>query len=513
MTNAFSLFRTLIIYSICLPLAIIVGYFLATTPTDFTSFVTIVILLCLMTIPLFLRWHYPWMILTWNMSAILFFFPGKPFIGWFVILISLFISVLQYILNRQLKFISAPIIVKPLLFILLVVVLTARLTGGIGLNVLGGGENVGGKRYLCLILAVMGFFALTAVKIPPQRRKLYIFLFFGGALSMAVANLAYVVTPSLSFIFLVFPTDQGGADAVTNNAFAAQYSIVRLAGLSTSSVSIIFLLLAIYGFRGLLDMRKSWRLPTLILLIGATLYGGFRSQIIMVGLILTILFFMEGLARTRLLPAFVLLFVLGIAIALPSLKHMPLVVQRSLAFLPDSLIDPEAADNANASTDWRLQMWAEVLPEVPQYLILGKGLGINSHELDMQRDNLGGSQYSGAMLAGDYHNGPLSLIIPFGLFGVAGFIWFLVAGTKVLYRNYKFGDPDLLLINRFFLAQFIMKMIVFFFIFGSFYGDLLAFTGVLGFSIALNHGVAKPAAAEPVARPVFGKFKLADAVH
>ena len=189
---------------------------------------------------------------------------------------------------------------------------------------------------------------------------------------------------------------------------------------------------------------------------------------------------------------------------------MPLLerVQRSLAFLPIKL-DPIAADNARASTDWRLAMWLDVLPQIPQYLILGKGLGINLHDLDMERDHLNKGEGAGAAsaLAGDYHNGPLSLIIPFGLFGVAGFIWFLVASLKVLYRNYKFGDHDLLLFNRFFLAQFIVKIIIFVFVFGSFYGDLIYFVGIVGMSIALNHGVARPV---PVERPVFKRFTRLD---
>src|ERR1700678_120898 len=119
MTNAFSLVRALIIYSICLPLAIVIGYLLA-TPLDRGSFISLIVILSLMTTPLFLRWHYPWMIAAWNMNAVLFFIPGKPWIGWIMVIISLSVSVLQYILNRQMKFISVPMIARPLLFILLV---------------------------------------------------------------------------------------------------------------------------------------------------------------------------------------------------------------------------------------------------------------------------------------------------------------------------------------------------------------------------------------------------------
>src|ERR1700733_9008258 len=119
MTNASSLFRSLIIYSVCLPLALVVGYMLA-APTDYSSVVTVGILFGLLTIPLFLRWHYPWMIAGWNMSAILFFLPGRPAVNIPTIGASITISVLQYVLNRRMKFISVPSMTKPLLFITMV---------------------------------------------------------------------------------------------------------------------------------------------------------------------------------------------------------------------------------------------------------------------------------------------------------------------------------------------------------------------------------------------------------
>ena len=512
MTNAFSLFRSLIIYSICLPLAAVVGYLLATTPTDQSSLLSIAVILALMTIPMFLRWHYPWLLLTWNMVAVVFFLPGKPLIGLLVLMISFGISVLQYILNRQMKFISVPMVARPLLFILAVVLLTARLTGGIGLNALGGdGGNVGGRRYIALILAVMGFFALIAVKIPKHKRKLYVFLYFAGTLSMVIANLALVVAPGFSFIFLIFPTDEAGIAALSNSTIGQASGIVRLGGLANGAVAIVFIMLAFYGVRGLIDLRKSWRLSVLGLAIVATLFGGFRSQVIILTLMLGLLFYLEGLAQSRLLPMLLLTFIFGAAMIVPFADKMPLTVQRSLAFLPVKL-DPVAVDNAQASTDWRLDMWAGLLPEVPNYLILGKGLAINLSELDFERAhmNRGESTGAGSALAGDYHNGPLSLIIPFGLFGVAGFIWFLVGSLKVLYRNYKFGDPDLVLFNRLFLAQFIVKIIIFLFVFGSFYGDLVAFVGIVGLSIALNHGVAKPVPAE---RPVFKPLTRLDKIR
>src|SRR5580700_12350079 len=129
MTNAFSLLRSLIIYGVCLPMAIFIGYMLATaSPNDPSTYVVIALLLGVMTIPLFLRWHYPWLILAWNTTAGLYFLPGKPPMGLVMITASFSISLLAYIMNRNLKFISVPSITRPLVFIAIVVLATAKLT-------------------------------------------------------------------------------------------------------------------------------------------------------------------------------------------------------------------------------------------------------------------------------------------------------------------------------------------------------------------------------------------------
>ena len=113
-----------------------------------------------------------------------------------------------------------------------------------------------------------------------------------------------------------------------------------------------------------------------------------------------------------------------------------------------------------------------------------------------------------AELAGDYHNGPLSVIIPLGLFGVIGFLWFLGAGISVLYRNHKFGDPAFQRINTFLLAYFIAKTICFFAVFGSLYSDLVGFTGLLGLSVSVNGGLArKPVVLLSKPKMVFNRFK------
>src|ERR1700722_19347885 len=98
MTDASSLVRSLLIYGVCLPLAIFLGYLLA-TPMDVMSFALLGILFGILTIPIFLQWHHAWLIAFWNANMMAFFLPGKPTFALVMCLISFTISVLQHILN------------------------------------------------------------------------------------------------------------------------------------------------------------------------------------------------------------------------------------------------------------------------------------------------------------------------------------------------------------------------------------------------------------------------------
>src|SRR6266480_4288145 len=155
MTSTSTLLRSVLIYSICLPLAVFLGYLMA-TPMDYTTYFTVGLVLFLLASPLFLRWHHIWLIASWNLGAVLFFLPGRPAPWMAMSLISLFIAVLQYILNRRLRFLHAPQVARPIIFLAVVVLVTAKCTGGIGLGMLGS-DMQGGKRYIMLLSAIVGY--------------------------------------------------------------------------------------------------------------------------------------------------------------------------------------------------------------------------------------------------------------------------------------------------------------------------------------------------------------------
>jgi len=264
--------------------------------------------------------------------------------------------------------------------------------------------------------------------------------------------------------------------------------IVRISGLGFAGPALYAFLLARYRIRDLVDLSKPWRLIFLLLAAVVCAGCGYRSVLILFGLTFCGLFFFEGLHRTRLLAVFCSVALIGSAIVLPNIQKMPLPVQRTISFLPVK-VNPLAEESANSSTDWRLNVWKSALPEVPKYFFKGKGYMIDPAALfltEMSTRHKIVDPYEIQLLTGDYHSGPLSVIIPFGIFGVIAFAWFLGASIRYLHYNYRFADERLKTVNTFLLAFFSMKIVFFIVVFGSLFSDLASFVGLLGLSVSLN---------------------------
>jgi hypothetical protein len=87
--------------------------------------------------------------------------------------------------------------------------------------------------------------------------------------------------------------------------------------------------------------------------------------------------------------------------------------------------------------------------------------------------------------------------MPFGLWGALAFGWFCIAAIRLLWMNYRYGDPAIKNVNTFLLVAFLGKLAFFTFIFGAFYLDLSYFTGIAALSISMNRGIAKAPALAP----------------
>jgi len=485
--NAPAIIRSLIMYSVCVPLAVFVGYLL-TNPLDYSTLGVFGTLALVLVLPLLLRWHHPLLLLSWNASAVMFFLKGSPSLFMVMVALSLTISVLERILSPDKRFIHVPQLTSSLIFMLAVVLFTAKLTGGFGFRALGS-EVYGGRKYLFTIIGILSYFALTARKIPPQHAKWALILFFFGGFTNVIGDLFTVLPSWCHPLFWIFPPN-----ALYQNV---EIGTTRFASAGALSGAVVFYMLARYGIRGVFNFDRPFRLALFFLFLAFGALGGFRSYYMTVGGIFLIQFYLEGMQRTRLLPIFAFCVVLAMVLIVPLASKLPFTVQRSLAFLPLNW-SQEVQYSANTTVDWRLDMWKGFLPQIPKHLLLGKGYAISMEDFqNMGTDSAFHSvdpTQSGLAVSSDYHNGWIAVLMTFGIWGMIAFLWFAAASFHVLYQNYRHGDPNLLTVNSYLLANFTVRFLWFMsYGGGGLHSDMSIFVGCVGLGIVLNGGVCQPA--------------------
>jgi len=499
--NVPAILRSLIVYGICVPLAIFVGWTLA-NPLDLDTLgfygVVIVVLLS----PIILRWHREFLVFSWSASISVFALPGAPNLWIVMVFISLTISVLERIIESDLKFIRVPQVTWPLMVFFAVVIVTAELTGGIGLKAFGG-TVYGGRKYVLLIAGFASYFAITARAVSPQKAMFYVGLFFLGKVTAFVGDLFPIAPGWLHPLFMVFPP-------TLDNENPFEVGTTRLTGVANAAIGVYFFLMARYGVRGVFLEGKLWRIALFGLAFVLVFLGGFRSQLALFVASFIMMFFLEKLHRTPLLMVLILTGATAAVAIVPLAPKLPYTFQRALAFLPLDL-DADVVQSAQDSTEWRLKMWSALLPQIPPHLLLGKGLAFSSAEYDeMMTGNIILSQMAerfdaseGSLaLANDFHNGMISVVIPFGIWGVIAIVWFLIAGNWVVWRNMKYCRPELKVAGQFIFVLYFYEAAYFLSCFGGLQiaSELASFVGFLGLSIALNNGVCQPSPEEQSVR-------------
>src|SRR5262249_32220120 len=156
--------RTHLIMGLCLPLAVLLGYFLA-QPLEAGSMAVVILVISVLSVPLLMKWHHPLLIVCWNVTANPLFLPGQPALWALMGMTSLFFALRGCRANPPRRFVQVPSITRPLLFLAAVVMSTAFLTGGIGFRFFGS-ERYGGKSYFYIFAAIASYFAFTSQRIP-----------------------------------------------------------------------------------------------------------------------------------------------------------------------------------------------------------------------------------------------------------------------------------------------------------------------------------------------------------
>ncbi len=495
MNNPAAAMRMLMTYAVCIPLAIFVGYLL-TNPLDYGSLGFLGFVLMVMFSPPLIKFHYEIMLFALGSPIVLFFIVMRPPMGQAMVLVSLTIAIVERTLSRRRRFVNVPSMTWPMFFILAVVILTMELTGGMGFHSFGSSGG-GGRKYIVLFVSILTYFAITSRPFPPENRNFYIALYFLAGLPSFIGDIGPYLPSPLNYVNLLIPPS---LDASAIHVLGdVQTTISRFGAVSTTMGVLTSFMLVKWGLRGIFMGNRLWRTVAFIACALLSLVGGYRSTAVGLLLIIGVMFFMEGLHRTRLLGVFLFGFIFMGALLVPLSNKLPMNVQRSLTFLPLNW-SAEAIIQAEGSSEWRLRIWRDLWPKVPQYLLLGKGYAMSAEDYQSIGEGVFAGGYAAAMdasqealaISADYHNGPLSALIPFGIWGAIGFLWMMFAGLRVLYRNHKYSEPELRTVNAFFMGTYIVQILTFFFIFGAFQDDVGKFARVIGISIALNGGLLGP---------------------
>lgn len=482
--HTFAVSRNQVILGVCLPLAVLVGYFLA-DPLDSATWALLVMVFTVLSIPILMKWHHPLLVFSVNATIAFSFLPGSLPL-WVVVACGgfLFAALNRSVDTGRTLFVGRRV-AWSLAALAGVVALTYLLTGGAGARALGS-QTYGAKRYLFVAAGILTYFVLASQPVPPERARLYATLYFLSGLTGIVGLLPGWIG-GLDFLAYISPTEM-----VFNAGWQDVFGpgITRISALCNISAAICLALLVRYGIRGLLEPAKPWRALLFLAGFGLGAYSGFRSVVGFIALVAGLTFLLEGLHRTKYLLV-VLAMALAAAVGLLMFStKLPLSVQRAVSFLPIE-VHPAAKGDARGSWEWRWEMWKVDAQEVPRYLFKGKGYAMSPQDiyLAMHSDV---RQFTPnpqtASVTGTYHNGPLSVLIPFGIWGALALVWFWWAAGRMMYRFYARGPEALKTVNTVLLACFITQVIFFVFLVGGLEVDLRVFAALAGLSYCLNVG-------------------------
>jgi hypothetical protein len=246
-----------------------------------------------------------------------------------------------------------------------------------------------------------------------------------------------------------------------------------------------------------------WTFLILTAVIAAGL-SGFRNSIITVGMT-----FLLGIAyRSGFGGVAISIFGgfggLALLAVVNTMHPLPPNLQRSLTFLPGTW-EQRYKDDAEGSSEWRFEVWREVLltDRWIHHKLLGDGLGFSAAELAAQMNSRKGNSVgiSGfdahretILSNGDYHSGPVSTI---RVIGYIGLIFFLLAQIRLAVHAHRqilrCRGTEWYPLALFIGIPLIYGPLYFVFIFGDFKSNAAAFLLAAGMIRLLENNLPLPA--------------------
>lgn len=295
-------------------------------------------------------------------------------------------------------------------------VVQVYLRNPVGLNIFGAGA-VGARPYFAVATAWLTGVLLATLVVSPSELKWAMRLTIIGSLAGA-----FLTTIRLRF-FGGAEVEPGGVEASAIGGGSSR--VPTLAALANNLARIV----ASFVSPLRACFHPLWA-PLILLSLAFAAGSGYRNAVAIVGTYYLIAIAYRGGFISVLIATLSAAFGLG-ALALFNLAApLPPNVQRALSPFPGTW-EQRHIEAADASTEWRLEMWKEAL--FTEYWIqnklFGDGLGFSRREWEMMQaaelglayESLGSglsAQQESMMINGGYHSGPVQTIRTVGYVGL-----------------------------------------------------------------------------------------------
>jgi len=301
---------------------------------------------------------------------------------------------------------------------------------GSGLYILGD-DKIGGGAYLLWIASLTGLFFSKYVNLSLKQAKLLI--------------LGWIILPLLNPFLEWLTIKSGGSLYVITKYFNVSYERLyetlvqetEMIRSSTAPISTFFQIMGIF----ILSRRQNLFLFIIFSLIGAAMimFSGFRSYLVAYSFITFLSAFFIYKRRSSLIIFSLITGFLSLVFIALFIEYMPFSIQRTLSFIPGLNVDIVALENANETTLWRVKIWQFALADITKYAIIGKGL---AWEINTWTNLFSTGWYVTPEFFyanHNYHSGPITLIIDYGLPGTIIWLLLQIYIFKQLRKSFKYA--------------------------------------------------------------------------
>ena len=358
-----------------------------------------------------------------------------------------------------------------------------------------GSATVGSRPYIEIGIAVVGYLALSTVSPDPLKLKRIpiLKLCVNGILSMGMMAVYYLG----SF---------GGKLALIYSGFSHERSEQSVGG-SMKAERIPYFnpvnkLSLLWGLTRIGSLRPSFRgagitIMAIMFSAAASLLSGHRISVVNWVVYIGIYSILARNMKVTIVTGFIGFFgLVGVYTVHHTVMDIPLSAQRALTFLPGEW-DYVVIQDAEQSTDWRIEMWETVITEegLIKNKILGDGFGFSARELDLmvrmqyETDLSPEETAEFYLVTGDLHSGPLTAMRFTGIIGLVLFTGLSISVAVGFYRLCRrLEGTELWPVAAFFAIPSIWFPIKYIFLFGAYGVDFPMVVISLGIMKLIQRG-------------------------